>query len=106
MKRRVRFSLLAIVPAIWAQSGYVPPAGKWERKAPAEVGMDAEKLTAAVEYAQSNGATWDFAKDQVRTFGAVLGPLPEKRAATNGIILRHGYIVAEFGDIHANDTVY
>ena len=39
-------------------------------------------------------------------FGKVLGVVPEKRAATNGIILRHGYIVAEFGDTKTNDPVY
>jgi CubicO group peptidase (beta-lactamase class C family) len=42
----------------------------------------------------------------VRVFGKVLGALPAQRAATNGIILRHGYIVAEFGDTKTNDPVY
>src|SRR6476646_5570970 len=51
-------------------------------------------------------SSWDFEKDQVRTFGVPLGPLPKQRAATNGIILRHGYIVAQFGDIKAADPVY
>ena len=60
--------------------------------------MDAAKLKEAVEFAQAHPNTWDFEKDQVRTFGTVLGPLPKQRAATNGIILRHGYIVATFGD--------
>jgi CubicO group peptidase (beta-lactamase class C family) len=68
--------------------------------------MDSTKLRAAVEFAEAHGSTWDFARDQVRTFGRPLGPLPEKRAATNGIILRHGYIVATFGDTKANDPVY
>lgn len=35
--------------------------------------------------------------DQVKIFGRVAGPLPEERGGTNGIILRHGYIAAEFG---------
>src|SRR5258708_16275831 len=43
---------------------------------------------------------------EVCTFGAVLGTLPKQRAGTNGIILRQGYIVAEFGDTKANDPVY
>ena len=87
-------------------AGYYPPPGDWQKKAPAEVGMDAAKLRQAVEYAQAHGSTWDFDKDQVRTFGTPLGPLPKQRAATNGIILRHGYIVAEFGDTKTNDPVY
>src|SRR5579863_439218 len=100
--------LLAALIALNAQTAksYFPPPGQWQKKAPAEVGMDAAKLQLAVEYAQSHGSTWDFEKDQVRTFGVPLGPLPRQRAATNGIILRHGYIVAQFGDTKANDPVY
>ncbi len=85
---------------------YFPPAGKWEKRAPAAVGLDAAKLAVAIEFAQANGSNWDFDKDQVRTFGVPLGPLPKQRAATNGIVLRHGYIVAEFGDTKSNDPVY
>ena len=101
MTRRFLSALFLCVSLLDAQSArsYFPPRGKWERKAPAELGLDAAKLQQAIDYAQANGSTWDFDKDQVRTFGAVLGPLPKQRAATNGIILRHGYIVAEFGDI-------
>jgi CubicO group peptidase (beta-lactamase class C family) len=85
---------------------YFPPAGQWQRKPAAEAGMDSTKLKEAVDYALTRGATWDFARDQVRTFGTPLGPVPTSRAGTNGIVVRHGYIVAEFGDIKANDPVY
>ncbi len=100
--------LAALAPAIQAQkpATYFPPPGHWQNKAPAELGFDTSRLQEAIEFAQANGSTWDFEKDQVRTFGAVLGPLPKQRAATNGIILRHGYIAAEFGDTKANDPVY
>ena len=91
-----------------AQTGasYFPTRDRWEKKAPAELGLDTARLRQAVEYAQAHGSDWDFARDQVKTFGPPLGPLPERRAATNGIILRHGYIVAEFGDTKAADPVY
>jgi CubicO group peptidase (beta-lactamase class C family) len=85
---------------------YFPPAGQWQSRAPAELGFDAAKLKEAVDYALSHGSAWDFEKDQVRTFGTPLGPLPKQRASTNGIILRHGYIVATFGDTKTNDPVY
>src|SRR5579862_3515892 len=68
--------------------------------------MDPAKLQAAVEFAQAHGSDWNFERDQRPTFGVPLGPLPKQRAATNGIILRHGYIVAEFGDTKSNDPVY
>jgi CubicO group peptidase (beta-lactamase class C family) len=85
---------------------YFPQRDGWQRKPPAELGFDTAKLREAIEYAQANDGSWDFEKDQVRVFGAQLGPLPKTHAATNGIILRHGYIAAEFGDTSANDPVY
>jgi CubicO group peptidase (beta-lactamase class C family) len=85
---------------------YFPAAGKWQKKAPADVGMDPENLRKAVQWAETHGSKWDFDRDQVRVFGKVLGDLPAQRAATNGIILRHGYIVAEFGDTKTSDPVY
>jgi CubicO group peptidase (beta-lactamase class C family) len=100
--------LAAFLPSLVAQKipTYFPPAGKWEKKPPADLGLDARKLQQAIEYAQTHGSDWDFEKDQVRTFGPPLGPLPKQRAATNGVILRHGFIAAEFGDTKANDPVY
>jgi len=97
-----------IAASVHAQqtSAYFPPAGSWQRKSPADAGMDSIKLQAAIDFAQAHGSTWDFERDQVRTFGRPLGPLPRQRAATNGIIVRHGYIVASFGNIKANDPVY
>jgi CubicO group peptidase (beta-lactamase class C family) len=87
-------------------AAYFPGAGSWQHKSPSEMGMDPAKLKEAVEWAEAHGSKWDFEKDQVRTFGKVLGALPARRAATNGILLRHGYIVAEFGDTATNDPVY
>jgi CubicO group peptidase (beta-lactamase class C family) len=110
MYRPIRkWILLAfLTPALLAQNAatYFPAAGQWQHKAPAELGFDAAKLKQAVEYAGQHGSDWNFERDQVPTFGTPLGPLPKQRAATNGIILRHGYIAAEFGDTRANDPVY
>ena len=109
-KRSVLLVVLALAFALslsaQKNATYFPPAGKWEKKAPKDLGLDAGKLQQAVEYAQANGSAWDFDKDQVRTFGTPLGPLPKQRAGTNGVILRHGYIAAEFGDTKAADPVY
>ncbi len=108
-----RFGSLALSAITFAVSlpaqktaTYYPPPGAWQKKAPADVGMDPVKLQAAVDWALAHASDWDFGRDQVRTFGTLLGPLPKGRAATNGIILRHGYIVAEFGDTKTNDPVY
>jgi len=99
-------STLAAQAPLPKSGTYFPPAGTWQHKAPAEMGMDGAKLKEAIEWAQAHSSKWDFEKDQVRVFGKVLGALPAQRAATNGIILRHGYIVADFGDTKTNDPVY
>jgi CubicO group peptidase (beta-lactamase class C family) len=108
MKRASLILTLLAAIALPAQrpAEYFPPQGEWQRKPPAEVGFDASKLREAIVYAQANGGSWDFEKDQVRVFGTPLGPVPKTHAATNGILVRHGYVVAEFGDTKANDPVY
>jgi len=99
---------VALTRATIAQQtrSYFPPRGAWQSRAAAAVDLDSTKLQSAVDYALSHGSSWDFDRDQVRTFGPPLGPLPKTRASTNGVILRHGYIVATFGDTRANDPVY
>jgi CubicO group peptidase (beta-lactamase class C family) len=116
LERRSKLALPLLV--VWLATGvnaqtapaehntYFPASDSWQRKSPDELGMDAIKLKEAVAWAEAHGSKWDFQKDQVRTFGKVLGSLPPQRAATNGLILRHGYIVAEFGDTKTNDPVY
>ncbi|MBC6606716.1 serine hydrolase [Hymenobacter sp. BT188] len=88
---------------------YFPAAGDaWQRKEAAQVGMDAALLEQAVAFAKQQETTQmkpDFST-QKEIFGEPLGPLPTSRAATNGLILRYGYIVAEWGDTKAADPTY
>ena len=90
-------------------SFYYPAAGDaWQRKEPAQAGLDAALLEQAVAFAKQQETTQmkpDFST-QKEIFGEPLGPLPSSRAATNGLILRHGYIVAEWGDTQAADPTY
>ena len=82
------------------QTDYYPAAGEaWQHKQPEAVGMDSTLLDQAVAYAKTQASTIppDFST-QVETFGRVLGPLPKERGATNGMVVRNGYIVAEWGD--------
>src|SRR5688500_1073620 len=101
MVRRVSLSvavLIACYVTLGAQpSTYYPPAGEWARRAPADVGMDAARLTAAITFAQARETNWprDFST-QEKIFGTMLGSLPTRRPATNGVIIRNGYVVAEF----------
>lgn len=88
---------------------HFPDAGTWERRDPSEVGMDPALLAQAVEYAKTRDTAWgktDYMADQVRTFGKPLGPVPQSHGSTNGIVIRHGYVVAEFGDTNAVEPTY
>ncbi len=89
------------------QSTYYPPPDDWERRAPEEVGMEPTRLAAAIAFAESQETSkpMDFS-DQETIFGRLLGPSPTERAHTNGLVIRHGYIVAEFGDTTAVDPTY
>lgn len=86
---------------------YFPPGGEWARKAPAELGMDAAALAAAVQYAQGHETerALDFS-DQEATFGSRLGSMPTRRARTNGVVIYKGFVVAEFGDTAFVDPTY
>ncbi|MEZ0539476.1 serine hydrolase domain-containing protein [Fibrella arboris] len=88
---------------------YFPPEGAdWARLSPERAGMDPVLLDSAIAFAKTQETTQmkpDFST-QEDIFGKLLGPMPASRAATNGIILRHGYIVAEWGDTRAVDPTY
>ncbi len=89
-------------------AAYVPPAGmEWARQEPAAAGFDPFRLEAALEYARAHETRRprDFS-DQERIFGRPLGPLPQRRGGTNGLILRRGYLVAEFGDTSVVEPMY
>ena len=92
-----------------APTAYFPAPGEgWLRQAPAAAGFDSARLAAAVAFAQTQETTQmtpNFST-QEEIFGKLLGPMPTSRAATNGLILRHGYIVAEWGDTQRPDPTY
>ena len=91
--------LVAVPRLADAQSTYYPSRDNWARKAPADAGMDAAKLAEAIKFAEARETNMprDFST-QEKIFGTLLGPIPKSRAGTNGVIIRHGYIVGEFGD--------
>jgi len=118
MRNRTLLLLLSLTvacqrPVATTQKPYFPPndAGltdSWARLSPQKAGMNAELLDAAVAFAKTQETQQmkpDFST-QEEIFGKLLGPMPTSRATTNGIILRHGYIVAEWGDTRAVDPTY
>jgi CubicO group peptidase (beta-lactamase class C family) len=87
-----------------AAAQYVPPAGSWEHRKPAEAGLSVAAIQAAVEFAQANESQnpRDLLETHYRSFarepfGEAVGPL-DTRGPQTGIIVKDGYIVAEWGD--------
>lgn len=107
------FLLVATFQPLVAQRSYVPPRGDgWEIREPSRAGFDAERLAAAVGFARSREIGWsqDLAAQLNRLhvnepFPELIGPVTP-RGGTNGIILRQGYVVAEWGDTRRVDMTF
>ena len=105
--------LLATAAQAQRASVYYPgPGDAWERRAPAQVGMDAALLDSAVAFAAANEsrAPRDLELAHYQTFGRepfghAVGPFAE-RGDPAGIVIRNGYIVAEWGDPHRVDMTF
>lgn len=110
--RRARLLVLLLivfgsVTSLYAQATYFPSKDKWEHKKPSEAGMDDALLEQAIAFAktQETSRPKDLS-DQVKVFGRTLGPMPAERGGVNGVVIRHGYIVAEFGETTRIDPTY
>ncbi len=120
LRRRRSLPLIAVfltatATAAQAQRGavyYPGPGDAWERRAPAQAGMDAALLDSAVAFAVANEsrAPRDLELAHYQTFGRepfgeAVGPFSE-RGDPAGIVIRNGYIVAEWGDPHRVDMTF
>ena len=84
---------------------YFPgPDAEWKRKSPAEVGINAQKLQQAILFSISHESNnpRDLEQSHYQSFGKEpfgngIGPFKE-RGDVAGIVLRNGYIIAEWGD--------
>ena len=83
-----------------------------KRRAPAAAGFDPAGLEEAIRYAQQNEAPWErdvfkqIQKDVANEpYPAILGETSE-RGGPAGMIVRHGYLVAQWGDIDRVDMSF
>jgi CubicO group peptidase (beta-lactamase class C family) len=105
--------LLMTAVSVAADEFYYPGAtGQWETRAPESLGLDSDKLAEAVKYAQEHEVDWSrdlrmqIEKDVAREpFPGVLGEAKE-RGGPAGLVLRHGYEVAQWGDIERADMSF
>ncbi len=105
--------ILIYANALTAQSGYFPERHEiWQTKSPESVGMDAMALQNAVIFAQENEYTGS--KDlriailkgfEREPFHKILGPT-KKRGGPAGMILKNGYIVAQWGEVQRVDMTF
>lgn len=93
---------------------YVPgPGDAWEVRAPEEMGMDPVKLREAVEYTLAHETSQIpedpgvYLRDRFEglPYQEIVGPT-KPRGGVNGIVVRGGYIVAEWGDTDREDMTF
>jgi CubicO group peptidase (beta-lactamase class C family) len=95
------------------QAVYFPPRGEWTARDAASLGLDAARLSEAVAHARANENPndKDLAVDILRTFrreapyNALIGPTAV-RGGSSGLVIRGGYIAAEWGDTARADMTF
>ncbi len=105
--------LASLAPIAAPQERYYPgPHPDWERRAPAAVGMDPQRLDSAVAFAVQNESPGSRDLEQGHYFGfgrephgEAIGPFAPRGDPT-GVIVRRGYIVAEWGEPDRVDMTF
>jgi CubicO group peptidase (beta-lactamase class C family) len=109
----VRVTLLfAVAVSAAAQQTYFPPRGDWERRTPEQMKIDPAALKAAVDFsiASESTAPRDLEQDHRLSWGREpydepLGPF-RTRGPQTGLIIKDGYIVAEWGEVERADMTF
>jgi CubicO group peptidase (beta-lactamase class C family) len=91
---------------------YYPPAGQWEQKVPASLGLNADSIKAAIQFAIDNEVRNPRSMEESHyrsfgkePFGAAIGPFADRGEPT-GIIVYKGYIVAQWGEPNRCDITH
>lgn len=118
LKFAFAFLFLFSASAVFSQKkniaihSYYPEANEWETKTPAQAGLDAEMLNEAIRFAKEHESksprNLEIAHYQSfgrEPFGDAIGPFSERGGAT-GMIIRNGYIIAEWGDPFRVDMTF
>ncbi|MCW8927105.1 MAG: beta-lactamase family protein [Xanthomonadales bacterium] len=106
-------SALLLPVSLFAGNEYYPPRGQWQHASADAVGMDAAKLAEAVVLAREKAVVEPGSLVQAITDAfaprepdfRILGPT-RPRQGSAGLIIRKGYIVAEWGDLERVDMTF
>ena len=110
MHRPLPLAFLLVSLVASAQPYY--PDAVWQRKNPAEGGVDAQRLKEAVDFAVAAESKnpRDLTLNHYQTFGREphgnpIGPIKDRGEPT-GVIVRRGYVVAEWGEPRRVDMTH
>lgn len=105
-------SFFFICQISFAQKEYFPPQNEWTTKSPTDFGINADKLKNAIDFAEAN--EYSGARDlrlailkgfSHEPYHQILGKT-KKRGGPAGVILKNGYIVAQWGDVNRVDMTF
>src|ERR1700722_14787511 len=105
------FCFLSILQSLYSQALYYPDT-VWQTKKPTELKMNTLLLDSAVHFAVHNDSktnynlrTADMEEYSNEPDYKILGPMKD-RGKPAGLIIRNGYIVAEWGDVKRVDMTF
>jgi CubicO group peptidase (beta-lactamase class C family) len=95
-----------------AATPYFPPAGHWDARPPEALGFDAARLAEAVAFATQHetrlprdlsvAIPLSFSREP---FDTPIGPT-QPRGGPAGLVIRHGYVAARWGDLERVDMTF
>lgn len=99
-----------------AGEAYFPgPDNDWERRSPEEVGMDPDGIQEAIEFSRDHLtgipqkallAIQEWRSGNEDTHRETIGPVRDHGEEVTGVIVKDGYLVAEWGDPERVDMSY
>tara|TARA_R100001369_G_scaffold20091_1_gene36716 strand:- start:214999 stop:216183 length:1185 start_codon:yes stop_codon:yes gene_type:complete len=109
---KIFFISIVFSCSTFAQTSYFPERGDWEAKKPSAFKIDDTKLNEAIKFAQEN--EYSGSRDlrvailegfKKEPFHEITGPT-KKRGGPAGVILKNGYIVAQWGETQNVDMTF
>lgn len=104
--------LLLFAQAVVLQTPYFPEKAEWQKRAADQSGFDAARLAAAVDFAKANESKSPKNLEEAHyrsfgrePFGEAVGPFKDRGDAA-GIIIKNGFIVAEWGEPQRVDMTF
>ncbi|TWI83085.1 CubicO group peptidase (beta-lactamase class C family) [Lacibacter cauensis] len=112
LRQFVCISLFFLAVAVtYAQQSYFPDA-EWQTKKPQELKMNAATLDSAVALAlrSENKVERDLRIANIKSYSRepgykIIGPMKE-RGGPAGLVIKNGYIVAQWGDVNRVDMTF